>query len=535
MRIMLIYPLISKQAFFSEYHLGNVPPLSLAYIAAYARAAGHSVKIVDRNIELYYQKYDRNALDNATKQHIQDFLPDWVGISVLTPQMFDAQHIANLCKSLNSEIMIVMGGRHASFDFKNILHKLHAVDVIAIGEGEKTIVDLLAKKPLNIIPGIAFRDSTGKIQRNSPQPLIADLNMLPYPARDLLDMAFYTAPWFSKSTWCRSTAMLTSRGCPYHCDFCAGNLDYNHTFRTASPQYVLGEIDNILGITNIECLHFADDIFGIDLQRDHLLFESMIKYGFNRRLKWVAQLHAVTAKPSLLKLMKAAGCIHIELGLESGSERMLTIMNKRGTVKLYENVIEMFNQVGLSYQINIIVGYYKETEEDLDKTLQFLEKTKPPRTRVSIFQPYPGTQVYKDLILAGYNVNWDGLDNAKIRKDGISGNEVNSMYNYSYIESHAFQEKYKPHFDRWYVMRNRYYALFNHLKQYGFSLPWVFLFIRWLFAVAQVTKLFTPLSNVIDKLNLEKRYYKLVHNYALKNSDIVKNCRDNIQFDDNYT
>ena len=517
MRVLLIYPLVSKKPSFSHYHFCNMPPLGLAYLAAYLRHVGHEVMIVDRNVEMYHSGYDADLLEESMRGYLQDFSPQWVGVSVLTPQVFDARHVLKLCKEMKPETKTVLGGQHASFAYHDLLSSIYQLDSVVIGEGEATLADMVSGKLSEEVLGIAYRKINGNIRVNKPRSLIEDLDKLPYPARDLLDMNFYTAPYFSKSTWSRATTIMTSRGCPYSCNYCAGSLSSGRRFRTASPEYVIGEIDTILTLANIDYLHFADDSLGINRERDEKLFELMIATGLNKRIKWVAQLHPAVVQPSLVRLMKEAGCVLVELGFESASTRMLRIMGKNGNVELYEKAAQIIKSERLGFKANIIVGYWQETLSDLSETIQFIGRIEPSRIHVSVFQPYPGTRVYNDLLKEGYDVNWDGLDNTTLRWQGIGDGE---NFNFSEITRSEFEKIRETHLSR-YKISNKSYAIHNYFRQAFLSVPLAFLICRWLLANAKHRSSLSSVYELLRRIGVVSLFYKLVHNYSRKKADLT--------------
>jgi radical SAM superfamily enzyme YgiQ (UPF0313 family) len=225
-------------------------------------------------------------------------------------------------------------------------------------------------------------------------------------------MKFYTRPnrYTSRNLSLRSTSIFTARGCPYQCSFCAGPLFYGRKVRFHSPQRVISEIKELIDSYAIEGLYFAEDMFLSDKARAMQFMRLFKENGFDKKIKWFAQLRANIVDRELLEIMKDAGCVQVEYGFESGSQRILDLMRKNITVGKNIEAAKITRRSGLRFQGNIIVGYPGEKEEDFKKTINFLWKIRPNTIGFNIFMPLPGTPVFKMLKEKNYPVpTWDQI------------------------------------------------------------------------------------------------------------------------------
>lgn len=432
MKICLIYPLISREPK-KKYEL-PFPPLGIAYLAASLRRAGHTIKILDRNIYLVRCNYDFDLLDSTIINIIRDLEPRVIGFSASTPLMYDVQHFSSLAKKVFPDKILAVGGPHPTVEPEESLKECAAIDVVVKGEGELTVLELLNNlSRLGGVKGISYR-SNGSIFSNPDRELIHNLDFLPFPARDLLDMEFYCQPMFARGIQMHFTTIFTARGCPYRCHFCAGPQIFQGKVRFNSASYVIAEIEHVIKNFKVDILYFAEDEFLSDKKRALEICEALIKKRINRKVWWIAQIRPdpKNINLSLLKVLKKAGCIQIEYGFESGSQEELERMNKRTDVGKYYNVAELTKKAGIRYQANLILKYPGQTEKDFQLTRKFIEDIKPDFIQTNMFWPLPGTQAYKDLITKGYKISWEDT-------------EINTM-NFTQIDDKHFKELFKDFF-----------------------------------------------------------------------------------------
>lgn len=414
MNITLIYPLLSRERSRIDENKQFWPPLGLAYIAAMLRNNGHSVQILDRDLILRKSKFDYDKTDEITLCLIKDFNAQIVGFSVTTPNVSDANVFSEKVKKSNPSVITVIGGPHCAGEPVSTLEICRAIDVLVRGEGEMTMLDIANCLPFDSIRGLTHRKPDGTIKSNLDRPLIEDLDALPFPARDLLEMNYYTRPsrFIGRNLSLRATHIFTARGCPYNCHYCAGPLIGQRKVRYHSPYRVVSEIEEVIDRYSIEAIYFAEDMFLSSKQRAMEITSLFKERSINKRIVWMAQISPKVVDSEILSMMKEAGCVHVEYGFESGSQRVLDLMNKMANVERNKEVTFLTRKSGLRFQGNFIVGYPGESEDDFKRTITFIKDTRPNNVSLNIFMPLPGTEIYKKLKESGsLLVNWDDIGN----------------------------------------------------------------------------------------------------------------------------
>lgn len=416
MNVTLVYPLLSMHRSQIDENKQFWPPLGLAYIAAVLEDKGHDVQIIDRDALLRKNEMDFDKTDAATLRMIKDFDSKAIGISATTPNMSDVKHLSQYIKSNFDKAAIIVGGPHPSGEPILTLEESPFIDIVAIGEGEFTMCDIADGLTSDKISGIVYR-SGGKIISNVRREPVKILDDLPYPARHLLDMKFYTRPsrFTSRNLNLRTTSIFTARGCPYRCNFCAGPLVFCGKVRFHSVGRVMNEIEELVSKYSVEALYFAEDMFLSSKVRAEEILEAFIDKKINRKVKWMAQAKANIITPALLELMKEAGCVGIEYGFESGSQRVLDLMNKKLSIEESIKAAVLTKKAALRFQANIIVGYPGEREEDFRETMRFIKKIKPSMVGFNLFMPLPGTPSYEKLKTEGKKLpRWDDIGDPEV-------------------------------------------------------------------------------------------------------------------------
>lgn len=389
MKICLINPTNIKRDWGHSF-----PPLGLAYVAAVARAKGTKIVIHDRDL-LFSERPDLVQIDKETRNVILNEKPDLLGLSATTATITDAFRVAKLAKSIRPSVRTIVGGVHGTALPRTTLEECSDLDVIVMGEGEETFGEIILGKEPTAIDGLAFRSSEG-IKINELRKPIANIDSILPPARDLLDMKKYTArsKHLIRGMSLRGTSVFTTRGCPYNCSFCCGPMVFGRGIRFHSVRYVINEIESLIDDYRIEGIYFADDMFASHRQRAIDICGEMIKRGLNKKIVFAVQLKATVVDKMLLAKLKAAGCVQVEFGFESGSQRMLEKMNKR--VKVADNLraAELTRKTGLRMLGNFIIGMPQERKEDLAETIEFIEKVRPDVIGLYKLILLPGSQLF---------------------------------------------------------------------------------------------------------------------------------------------
>jgi len=353
---------------------------------------------------------DENAGDNIYKI-IDQFKPEFAAITATTAQIAQAGQVASQIKTQAPQTIVILGGIHVSVLPKETLTIIPQVNIGVIGEGEVTLKELLEKyskynvlspQILKNIKGIIYRNAQGLLIVTDKRLQINNVDTIPSPDRTIFNPHYYYAPrqLIRGLPALRSTSILTSRGCPYHCIFCSSNIMAGH-YRTHSVPYIMNEVHSLVKHQNIQALYFHDDLFIANKQRVSDLCESLIKHNYHKKIIWSCQVRAELITDStipLLNKMKEAGCKQLEFGFESGSERLLKFL-KGATASVAGNqkAIDITNLVGLRVFGNFMIGSLTETKSDLNKTVSFIENN---LNKINFFQAYitmplPGTILWQ--------------------------------------------------------------------------------------------------------------------------------------------
>jgi anaerobic magnesium-protoporphyrin IX monomethyl ester cyclase len=357
------------------------PPLGLCYVGAACERAGAQTIILDYIVSRYTPEKLSAALDR--------FKPDGVGATSVTMNFYEAIRTIRDVKAHNPAIVTMMGGPHVSFDAANTLKLYPELDLIVIGEAERTLLELIPaihnRAAWPSIRGIAFR-TDNQVTTTPPRPLIADLDALPLPARHLLPMSRYQALGFPVS-------IITSRGCPNQCIFCLGRRMVGQKARFRDARSVVDEIEHILayGFTRI---NIADDLFTASRRRVEALCKEIGDRGI--RFDWSAFARVNTVDPEMLKAMRAAGCDSISFGIESADPDVLQTVRKGITLDQARRAVAWSKAAGLRAHASFMVGLPGESLESLEATRRFAEELDIEHG-YHFLSPFPGTTVREEI------------------------------------------------------------------------------------------------------------------------------------------
>jgi anaerobic magnesium-protoporphyrin IX monomethyl ester cyclase len=362
------------------------PPLNLMYIGGALEEASYIVNIMDDDFEqLGYNKICKILSEEE---------PQLVGITTTSSTIKNALEYAKLVKKILPHSLTVIGGPHPTFMPVDILKTCPELDVVVIGEGEKTMVELASLSldknngQFNDVNGIAYRDN-GNIKINPPRELIKDLDSIPFPARHLVPFESYG------TTRGKSSDMITSRGCVYNCSYCSSSRIMGNKFRTRTPGNVVDEIEFLIDEYKLENIAFMDDNFMLNKRRANEIADEIKNRGLD--IGFVASSRVDMVNKDLLKKLKGAGLTTIYYGIESGSQRILDMMKKGITLKQAEIAVKSAKNVGVEVLTSFILGFPGETRKEMDKTIDFSIKLNADYSQFSILTPFPGTPIYHEL------------------------------------------------------------------------------------------------------------------------------------------
>ncbi len=388
--VLLIYPFFIPRRDRSVFRF---PPLGISYLASSLRQAGHEVTLIDCTF-LEKEEALRRAL--AARAEV-------VGIYCMVTMLDECLRFArNLCGQTR---LLVAGGPLPTCDPEPFLDDF---DVVVVGEGEQTLLDLLSAyahgADLKSIAGIVFqpKPQTGETEavHTGARPFTRDLDSIPFPARDLLPNQQYIQYGKKKYGYSITTVMST-RGCPYRCEFCS-NVVFGGSYRERSPGNVVDEIEEALA-AGYDRISFADDVFTMKKERVRKVCDEILRRGLHFKWECLGRVDSVDAPTALI--MKQAGCARIYFGIESADEDILEIMNKRITPEQARQAVITAHEAGLEVGAFFIAFYPGDTDETVLKTLRFAGSLPLDYLGLSMPYPLPGTALYsrvKDRI----NKDW---------------------------------------------------------------------------------------------------------------------------------
>ena len=343
-------------------------PLGIAYLASALRQHDVETNLFD----LHGYSWEE------VSQLLKDVRPDVVGISCFTFGRSNALRLALLAKSALPAVTVIMGGPHATF-FPEQMLESGFVDVVALGEGEVTIVELVRcleqRRNWDSVKGIVF-NKNGTVFRTEPRPRVSSLDDFAFPAYDTFDLSEYKSPeippYYKDAA---GTHILTSRGCPFHCNFCSVNTFFNGKWAYRSPGNVVDEIEMLMESHNIRHIYFSDDLFTLDNSRAIALCKEIL----DRKLEfaWMAETRVDCVNDELLKWMRRAGCYRMYYGVESGSPRILKSANKGFTVEHIRNAFRLTHEAGMEPCCFLMVGNPGETPETIMETSELIHEIRP--------------------------------------------------------------------------------------------------------------------------------------------------------------
>ncbi|MHA1380056.1 MAG: B12-binding domain-containing radical SAM protein [Candidatus Helarchaeota archaeon] len=416
MKTLLIYPPFQIGAGMGKVMLS--PPLSLMQLAA--TIPEHEVEILDLNVNPHMSVTD-------IEKKISKF--DLVGITCMT-NMLKVTH--NLCKiAKENDVKTVVGGFHPTLNPDMI--KEPNIDYIVRGEGEFTFSELVNGLEPREIMGLSYKEnhgSNGGYHHNEPRAFIPNLDILPYPRKDLVDYSPY------HYLWVPADVVETSRGCPFDCTFCCVTRFYCRTYRTKTPMRVIKEL--MLVPQSQKLVFFVDDNFTLDHKRIKSLCRLIRKYGINKRMMFVCQTRVddIVKDPEMIHEMAKSGFICFFIGFESLKQMSLNNMNKQISLSQSKKAVRICHDNGIMIFGSFIVGNIGDTREDTLKTFYMMKELKIDFMMTNPLTPFPGTKLWENAIENGWldkDFDWKDWEfNAIINTPDMSAEDIHELCEYSY-------------------------------------------------------------------------------------------------------
>lgn len=367
--------------------IGAETPFSMALMMAYIEQHGYNTRLLDLNIESNPIRALNSTLIKVT--------PKIVGISSYSANIVNAEKIAAAVKKYNKDVPVVLGGFHATAMPEQCLNQCKSIDYVMHGECEKSIPrlldNLLNNKLTNDTPNLAYRDR-GKITVNSLGPIIENLDELPFPLLEKVDLKRYK-PLPTNFYRLPTIGIMTSRGCPFKCTFCATHFQWNKHIRKMSSGLVLDWIEKIIADFGIRDFRFYDDTFTVPRKSIVEFCEEVLRRKLD--ISWNCYSRVDTIDEAVARLMKKAGCYHVKFGIEAGTEASLKRIKKNISLKQAKESVRMVKEIGIETKASFILGIHDETMEDSKKTVDFAINVAPDFATFLILMIYPGSEDYE--------------------------------------------------------------------------------------------------------------------------------------------
>jgi len=410
MKIVLVNPPLTTEERYGVHFRsgGQTPPLGLACLAAVLHDHGIDVRIVDGTLFHSYEDVVANILGTS---------PDVVGLTASTVSIYNAARIAEMVKDRSFFTTTIIGGPHITAVPTETMARFPQFDLGVVGEAEGTILELLEaidsvhyEGRLISTNSIVYRSRNDSIICTPRRPYIKNLDDLPMPAWDLLpDLATHYCPPVHTVKRLPAALLVTSRGCPMKCTFCARSVFGNAT-RAYSAEYVMQMIEELYYKYGIREFQFRDDNFLAFRKR---LVELCERIHFHKTavnhldITWSIAGRVDMVNPRILSLLHDAGCWQIWYGVESGSQRILDVINKKTKLDKIRDAIRMTKEAGISPCGFFMLGMPTETPEDIEATIRFSKELELDEAHFSFCTPIPGCEMYATATQYGeFNDDW---------------------------------------------------------------------------------------------------------------------------------
>lgn len=375
------------------------PPMGLISIAAVVEASGREVTVVDGDAE-------QLTLDQAVER-VAALRPAYVGVTVMTATFDLIREYSRRLKIRLPACRIIVGGPHVSALPEETLRDIPAVDIGVIGEGDGTVLELLAALdaglPLDGVDGIVFRRN-GAVQRTAARGPIADLATLPAPAYHLLKKELYRSyGWNNWVSGYRTPVgvVFTGRGCVGKCNFCAAHTVFGRGIRFFPLERIKEQIDYLMQEWGIRILYFQDDTFTANRKLVHAICDYLIEKGYHQRLEIMVSSRVDTVNPETLRKMRQAGVRWICFGVESGDQQILDRMGKKITVEQIRSAFRLARAADLFIAGNFMIGHIGETRATALATIDLACELDQDYTSFAIAIPLPGSELYQYCVESG--------------------------------------------------------------------------------------------------------------------------------------
>lgn len=400
-------------------------PLGLEYIAAIIHQKGHGVQLL--------RQMSQNT-DEVVRQ-ILSYNPGIVCFAVLTYNYPEVLRIIKALKDSNGDIIVILGGYHASSDPENVL-KSGYVDFVVIGEGEATISDLIDAlnngSNFHLVHGIGFLEN-GKVVMTSKRKRIKNLDSLPYPLRSidiLREAKIFGLMYPPPSTQVNVTTIACSRGCPYNCEFCCSNALWGKGVTYRSPQNIVQEIREVQERYSTNAFFFTDLTFNSSKGWVSDFCNEILKSGL--MFNWYCMCTILGLDEELLQLMRRAGCRKIGFGIETLDDKLSNEIKsfKRPSIDKMNAIFDLCYENDIFTKAYLMIGFPDETYDSLSAYKHKIQEMRVDELKVAFYTPFPGTRAYEKykhkLVYDDYNY-FDSINHVVVKNVSLTEDQYKSI------------------------------------------------------------------------------------------------------------
>ncbi len=382
---------------------GILPPLGIASVSSFLARRGLSSRIID------YSAFPDS--DGRVAEYLRDERPATVGLSCTTSTFLDGVRIAKLAKSVLPGVCVMFGGPHVSALKERILSEFPEIDLVVAGEGEETLSEVMESggDDLGSIKGLVYREASGEVCFNGFREDGLEMDSLPYPAYEKLDgyPERYMLPIFSYPSP-PGTSALSSRGCPYSCDYCDRSV-FGQGYRFNSPEYLYSHMAYLKERFGIRHVTFYDDQFTAHRRRVDTFLDLLSDKPLGMTYNCIVRADHVDY--DLLVKLKKTGCWMVSLGIETGDQDLLTMHNRKVNLDRLSDKIRLMKKAGLRVKGLLMIGLPGETEETVRKTKALVFSLPVDEINLAKFTPFPGSPLYQNIRdLGEFDEDWERMD-----------------------------------------------------------------------------------------------------------------------------
>ena len=412
LKVMLINPPVSFDCFYGEWDLSDVksssPPIGILSLASMIRKYGYPVRILDAHAE--------GMTISDIIEIVDEFKPHVVGLTAMTVMISASAEIAKAIKAFNPEITTIIGGVHVTAEPIETLRRYTQFDLATVGEGEVVFTEILERirknLPRDVIQSLVWREGE-KINVNPRRAFFKSLDEFPPPAFDLVPELFnhYRLSVFGTKKF-RSVGLVTSRGCVGECTFCDLGV-VGRGYRSNSAKYLIDLMKDLYNKLGVSDFLFYDDLFVGSRPRLKEICEWIIREKLP--FTWSCCARADFLHPDMMSLMKKAGCWMVEVGIESGCQRVMDSMRKNVSKERVRECVNSINEAGIVSKGNFIFGNPGETHDSIRETIDYACSLKLNYAQHTFLQPLPGSELYETAGKYGeFDPSWDRFNTFSI-------------------------------------------------------------------------------------------------------------------------